>query len=315
MSSSSEPSKSSKRYSSEELEKDVLKLLDENPHGLNINQIAQQLDINRNTVSKWLKTLEAKNKIISRKMGVSNLYYKAENSDDIFPGPYVITIEKSSNNYFVRNVNNNYLKRFNEIRENLIGNDLFKFSPFIDYREQFYLLLSHAIESLSDNSDSFTEKIDLRSSDDKLESYRFKIDHFKDKDNQFTFNFQDLTLLKLTEEQLLNSDSISKILDLFLDCNVAIVSDDSKVIMANKKTISDFNNDIDLEIEPVYCYDLFNTGLAGMCENCIGKLAIESNQIQEDSITINGKNYNRKAIPIESTETKLKGYILVLTKK
>ena len=46
MSSSSEPSKSSKRYSSEELEKDVLKLLDENPHGLNINQIAQQLDIN-----------------------------------------------------------------------------------------------------------------------------------------------------------------------------------------------------------------------------------------------------------------------------
>ena len=244
----------------------------------------------------------------------SNLYYKAEISNDIFPGPYVLTIEKSSNSFLVRNVNNNYLKRFNEIRENLIGNDLFKFLPFAEFREQFQLLLNHAVESLVDNTDSFTEKIDLSNSDDKVESYRFRIDHFKGKENQFTLNFQDLTLLKLAEEQLLNSDSISKILDLFLDCNVAIVSDDFKIIMANKKTISDFNNDIDLDIEPVYCFDLFNTG-SGTCENCIGKIVLETNQIQEDVLTIKGQNYYRKAIPIESNETKMKRYILVLTKK
>lgn len=314
MSSSSDSSKSSKRYSSEELEKDVFKLLDENPHGLNINQIAQQLEINRNTVSKWLKTLEAKNKIISRKMGVSSLYYRAENSNDIFPGPYVITVEKSSNTFLVRNVNNNYLKRFNEIRENLIGNDLFKFFPFVEFKDQYQLLLNHAIESLVDNADVFTEKIALRNSDDKEESYRFKIDHFKDKENQFTLNFQDLTLLKLTEEQLLNSDSVSKILDLFQDSNIAIVSDDFKVIMTNKKTLHDFNNDIDLDIEPVYCYELFNTGTSA-CENCIGRIALESNKIEEDSISINGQKYHRKAIPIESSETKIKGYILVLSKK
>ena len=60
----------------EELEKKVLQLLEINPDGLDINQIAQQLKVNRNSISKCLKTLEFKDKIILRKIDDYGLYYK-----------------------------------------------------------------------------------------------------------------------------------------------------------------------------------------------------------------------------------------------
>ena len=139
----------SKRYNLEDLEKKIFDLLDRNPRGLNINQIASLLEINRNTISKWLKTLEAKNKIISRKTGVSNLYYKGGKKTNILAGPYVLIVEKilaekvdstsenvKNDKLIIKRSNTMYLERINEIKESFIGSGLFIFFPFCDFRDQ-----------------------------------------------------------------------------------------------------------------------------------------------------------------------------------
>ncbi len=313
MESSSDQSKYSKRYTPEGMEKVIIELLERNPHGLNTHQLAQQLEINRNTLSKWLKTLEAKNKIISRKMGVSNLYYKTELKNNFYYGPYILKIEKNNGKIIIKQSNNIYLSRINEIQESLIEADLFKFYPFSDYEEEFRNFFKTVFENLNVTTGSYSEKIVLKNSDDKRKVFLFKFAHFPEKENQFTVNFQDLTLLKLAEDQLLNSDSISKILNLFTDSYITIVSNDFKVIMANDKTISDFNDGITIGQEPIYCYDLFNNGQKNW-EDCFGKLAMETNMMQEGTIKINNQDYMVKAIPINSAETDMKGYILVLKK-
>ncbi len=309
-SSSSEQSKKySKRYSSEELEKPIIALLDDNPHGLNINQIAQQLDINRNTISKWLKTLEAKNIIVSRKLGVSNLYYKVEKTNEIFPGPYIITVEAEKDTFKIKKSNNNYLNRIREIKESLIGNNLFKYYPFNESEDLFKNFFENAINSL--RTDEFIKKkISLKNSDDKNESFIFKVTQFPDKKDNFIIEFEDLTLLKFQEEQLLNTDSVSTLLNLFTDSYISIQNQDHKVIMANKRTLDDFNKGLELTSEPIFCYDLYRDESIE-CIDCIGKKAIETGSRQKTEYEIGGKNREFEAIPIESAETKMKGYILI----
>lgn len=55
----------------------ILDHLKENPAGLTISDIANGIKASRMTVSKYISVLEAKEKIISRKIGAYNLYYTA----------------------------------------------------------------------------------------------------------------------------------------------------------------------------------------------------------------------------------------------
>ena len=311
MESSSEQSKYSKRYTPEEMEKDIVALLQANSHGLNINQISQMLDINRNTISKWLKTLEAKNKIVSRKSGVSNVYYKS-GIRDISPGPYVLTIEYDQK-VIIKKVNETYLNRLNEIKESLIGMDLYRFYPFNEMKDEFTEFLKEAVEQLNNGEEGVSKELSISNPDGKIETYSFKITIFSEKDDHYNINFEDLTLLKLMEEQLLNSGSILKILNLISDNYISIQSQDHKVIMANKKTLNDLNNGRQLTSEPIFCYDLFRNK-SSECEDCIGKLAIKKGQKQQTTYKVNGKEILFEAIPIESSETSLKGYILISKK-
>lgn len=319
-------SKYSKRYTAEGLEKLIIDLLEKNSRGLNINQISNQLEINRNTLSKWLKTLEAKNKIISRKIGVSNLYYKAESKDKIFPGPYVLTIEfseaksKSNNNegdekpeykFRIKQSNNVYISRLYELRENLIEADLFKFYPFSDYKVELTNLLVEGFTFLHSNPDkSFSKKITFNASDDKTESFLFEIKPFSDKKNYFIVQFDDLTLIKFAEQQLLNSETIFKILNLFNDSFVSVQSQDYKVVVANKKALDELNDGRALSPEPIYCDDLYRNNNASN----IGKSAMETNKDQFTTFKISNETYHVTAIPIDASETDMKGFILVLKK-
>ena len=167
MESSTELTKKfAKRYS-DELDKQIIELLENNPLGLNINQIASHLHINRNTISKWLKALEAKNKIISRKTGVSNLYYKSEITDGIFPGPYVLTVEYMNNKFIIKQSNKTYSKRLKLIQESLLEADLNNFYPFNEFETNFDTFFAKALKYLKENHEIFAEKIDLKNDDNK----------------------------------------------------------------------------------------------------------------------------------------------------
>ena len=58
-------------------EERILNHLKENPAGLTISDIANGIKASRMTVSKYISVLEAKEKILSRKIGAYNLYYTA----------------------------------------------------------------------------------------------------------------------------------------------------------------------------------------------------------------------------------------------
>jgi DNA-binding Lrp family transcriptional regulator len=310
MNSSSDPSKYSKRYSLEELEGPIIALLEGNSHGLNINQISNQLEISRNTVSKWLNTLEVKNKIISRKMGVSTLYYKAEDNSGIYPGPYVLIVEYVNNSFKIKRSNIMYLKRINEINESLIGANLFKFNPFNDYEEEFTEFLIRGINSLNDENATFSDRINLNNATtNKVESYSFIISKFADKENQFSIEFHDLSLIKLSEEQLLSPSAVSTILNLFEEYFLSIQTEDFKIIMANKKVLDMFNNGQELTSEAVYCYDLFRNRNSP-CTDCVGRRSLESGKKEFDTYKINNNQFLFEANRIENKDSELKGYIL-----
>ena len=310
----SEAKKYSKRYSLEELEKDILDLLDRNPHGLNINQIGSQLEINRNTISKWLKTLEAKNKIISRKTGVSTLYYKSEKKNPILAGPYFLVIERAGEKFLIRKANTMYLDRINEINESLIGSDLFDFFPFNEEKERIKQFLLSAFQSLTPEKEIFTDKIELRSPDDTKELFIFKIMSNETKQNQYLIEFSDLTLSKLIEDQLVNSQTFQLLLDLFKDSYISIQTNDGKVLMANNNVIDHFNNGMPLTTDPVFCFDLFRNK-SSICENCIGIKAMKENKPQQEIANLKGESFDIETIPIKSAETDLKGYIFVAKRK
>lgn len=313
---SSEPKDKQKkfanRYSMEVFEEKIVSLLSVNTNGLNINQISQQLEINRNTVSKWLKALEVKNIIVSRKTGVSTLYYLVEKTDEIFPGPYVLNVELGNKILEIKTSNDTYLKRISDIRENLIGLDLFKFYPFNEFDSKLKNSFLDDIKNL-DLGDMYKNTITFSNQEDKTESFSFTIIHFKNKIESFTITFEDLTLLKFQREQFLTSDSVEKILDLFTDSYISIQSDDHKVIMANKKTLDDFNESKALTSEPIYCFDLLR-GRSAECPGCIGNKAIKSGLNASTEYQTKKEKCRFEAIPIES-ETKLKGYILVSREK
>ena len=207
-----------------------------------------------------------------------------------------------------------YLDRIIEINESLIGSDLFDFFPFNEEKERIKQFLLSAFQSLTPEKEIFTDKIELRSPDDTKELFIFKIMSNETKQNQYLIEFSDLTLSKLIEDQLVNSQTFQLLLDLFKDSYISIQTNDGKVLMANNNVIDHFNNGMPLTTDPVFCFDLFRNK-SSICENCIGIKAIKENKPQQEIANLKGESFDIETIPIKSAETDLKGYIFVAKRK
>ena len=314
--------KYSKKYSSQEMESKVLNLLEDftiNSRGLNINQISTTLGINRNTTSKWLNTLKAKNLIISRKDGVSTLFYKADNKNILNAGPYVLTVEyfpdksKEDEKIAIKSSNDAFINRINELRDSIVGKDIFSVFPFKNYKDYFQEFLLSSISSIGHGEKVITENQSFTDEYDKKESFLFKI-FYKQIDDEYVISFQDLTLLRNLEEQLVNSDSISKILNLITDKYITIQTQDYKVIKANQTALDKFNGGkMLIPFEPISCLDFFSLKNIAK-EDFIGQKAIKSDKSQSQGFKIDKIDYTFTALPIKSIETDLKGFILIVEK-
>lgn len=339
MSTGNERSKYSRKYTAEEIEREVLSLLEDNSTGLNINDISRLLEINRNTISKWLNTLEAKNKIISRKIGVSNLFFKVNQSKELSAGPYIITFEiinkelkdhienmsleelKSKsfddlkinfkNCLIIRKANNMYLNRVNEVEATILMKDLFDFYPFKDEPSKFDSFLFEALVKISKTQEKISKKISIPNEDGNNETFLIKVlPHGKIK-GQFDLDIQDLTLLRLLEEQLINSETVTKILNLIADKCITIQSQDDKVIMANELALKKYYNGLSISFEVIKSYDFFN--LKNITKGkFVGQKSLISNTTESDVYTIAGIKNKFTAIPIKAQETNLEGYILLV---
>ena len=75
-----------------ETELKILDYLRENPSGSTITDVSNEINIHRNTVSKYLKGLDEKNKVRIKEIGAYKLYYTSEK--DILPKRTFIKIYK-----------------------------------------------------------------------------------------------------------------------------------------------------------------------------------------------------------------------------
>ncbi len=60
-------------------EKKVLGVLKRHKYGLTINKVSELTGLHRITASKYLAVLEAKGRVVLRKVGKAKLYYLKEN--------------------------------------------------------------------------------------------------------------------------------------------------------------------------------------------------------------------------------------------
>ena len=67
-----------KRRSQEYYKKEILDCLSNEFFGLSITNISQKLEINRNTVSKYLSILEAEGKVFSESVATATLYFSKQ---------------------------------------------------------------------------------------------------------------------------------------------------------------------------------------------------------------------------------------------
>ena len=67
----------------EEIKKDIVKLLSRKPYGLTIEDVSQQLKINRATASKYLFALQSERTIAVRDVGKAKLHYLKRHYGDI----------------------------------------------------------------------------------------------------------------------------------------------------------------------------------------------------------------------------------------
>ncbi|MCF2138184.1 MAG: PAS domain-containing protein [Candidatus Thorarchaeota archaeon] len=87
----------------------IIKILGDNPIGLTISDISRIIGVSRNTVSKYVQTLEAREEIAHKEVGSAKLFYLASRVKktrliDVFPIPLVVvdaklTIIKSNQSF------------------------------------------------------------------------------------------------------------------------------------------------------------------------------------------------------------------------
>lgn len=99
--------------------KDVLR---ENPRGLTISEISRKIDVNRNSVAKYLDVLLISGQVEMRVLGPAKLFYLSQRVPISamlnFSSDYILALE---NNLKIVQVNDNLLKLLNIKREAILG--------------------------------------------------------------------------------------------------------------------------------------------------------------------------------------------------
>ena len=110
----------------------IIKLLKENPKGMTITEISQKLNINRNSVAKYLELLRVLGHVDMRTIGTAKVFYP---SDRIPISSLLNQIHESiitiDENLKINFVNDMFLKSFNFTREDLIGKKINDINLFI----------------------------------------------------------------------------------------------------------------------------------------------------------------------------------------
>ena len=314
MDENSNSSKYAIRYTPDEFETKIIPLLKKNSKGLSISQIAHSLNINRNTVSKYLKTLEARNIIVPRKTGVTTLWYHFEKNSRNYSGPYILVIELKGEegNIEVNQTNSTYANRIHEIPESLIGASIWNFSPFKEFQDPLTEYFEEGFAHIYSTGELYSRTLNLKTQEGKPASYLFKLDTFKENNKQFTLEFHDLTLQREIEFKLLNTNSFDQILDLFDDFYLSIQTEDFKVIKASKKVLDDFNNGKELTSEILHCYELYQNKNK-VCENCPALKSLQTDKKVSTTFMINDKEHTYNTIPISAVDDDIRGYILKIS--
>lgn len=307
--SNSQDKKFGKRYKIEEFKDELFKIFKEYDHGLNINQVANLMDINRNTVSKYLKTLEASELVTSKKLGVSTLWFKGKSEKKA--GPFILTIKRSGQDKLeIVKIHHDYLNMLDALSESVIGYSLWKFYPFDILQSKLESFILKSFQKLNKTNNKLSKEIEFENGtyNERL-TFKFNTSFFSNESpSQINIEFYDMTLKRIQEMELLNSDNFAILLNLFENDCVSIQTDEFKILRANQRVLEKFNQKHELE-EDTYCYSLY-FHKNKPCEDCPAKevMATGKSFKKNNEITRIG-NCDLEYYPIESKNNK-KGYIL-----
>jgi DNA-binding Lrp family transcriptional regulator len=301
-----------KRYNLEGIRLKILNLLEKYENGLNINQISSQLDINRNTISKYLKTLEASNTVKSRKVGVSTLWYRSSPKQRR-SGPNILLVKQHNDNRIeIINSNKIYCETISKIPESLIGHSIWNFYPFSQFKPDLEPFFLSAFQQLTDKNDMVSHKFEFKQNEEEVVLV-FNLRYQSQEKSLFSIEYNDITLQAELEKDLLNPESFEILMNTIYDVYISVQTETFKVIKANQKTLDEFNNGFPLK-DNIFCYDLYHKR-DKPCPDCPAIEAMEKGEnIERDISQVDKGVYKYQVFPIKS-KTGISGYILKINEE
>jgi DNA-binding Lrp family transcriptional regulator len=155
----------------DEYETAILNYLRKNPSGLMITDIAEGIQISRNTASKYIYALESKGEIISKSIGVYKLYFSKE--QDFIPKNIVVRNYigllggfKSRNpenaEQFIKDIGKKSINLLgfpiaSEIPKDLINSTIDSHRKLFDYYAKRYIHIDYIINKDVDIETEFSE--------------------------------------------------------------------------------------------------------------------------------------------------------------
>jgi PAS domain S-box-containing protein len=115
----------------------IRNVLKANPRGMTVSQISKEIDLNRNSVAKYLEVLLISGHVEMRSYGPAKVFFLSQRVPISamldFSSDYMLVLDRD---FRIINVNDNFLKLVNVERESLLGQRFEHFSfPFLDTAE------------------------------------------------------------------------------------------------------------------------------------------------------------------------------------
>ncbi len=201
------------KYLSKEKKEKIIRILKENPRGLTVQEMSKQLDINRNSVAKYLDILTATGYVGMKTIGPAKVYY----AEKKVPINAIMNLTKDffvviSDELRVIDANKSFLDFFSMEKENTINEHITN-TQFIKSLDTEYLndLIQKALQGEENEIEiKISKNNEKRRATEEEEGHYFNIKFIptilEDSKSAATIMFEDITESKLAFEELKKSE-------------------------------------------------------------------------------------------------------------
>lgn len=210
----------------------ILALLKDNPRGLSIREISDNINMNRNSVSSYLNVLLVSGKVEARVIGPSKVFYLSQRVPlsamlDFYEDSVVVI----NSDYKIVQINDTCLRLAGKNREELVN------KPYIDLFSLFFTDPETRIkEKINDGLHGKESSIDVSGSGVGVKTH-FKVKFipsvFADGETGVTVIAEDVSEKKLAEESVRESEALFSVLFEHMSDGVVLIDASGDIVKAN----------------------------------------------------------------------------------